>query len=70
MAVDQKYNREAMDLHLEQINSALTRIETQTIRTNGRVSKLERNLIVIVCVVGTMLIMSGSRFIDLIKTFI
>jgi hypothetical protein len=70
MSLDKDYTKREMDSLLANIHQTLGRIETQTTKTNGRVSRLERNLLIVGCIVGTMLIMSGSRFVELIKTFI
>lgn len=40
--MSKEYNKEANDLIHDQIFKALTRIEEQTTKTNGRVSWLER----------------------------
>jgi hypothetical protein len=67
---DEDYSNREIDGIVSDIRSSLIRIETQTTKTNGRVNRLERYMLIIGAVVGTMLIMSGSRFIELIKTFI
>lgn len=66
-----------MDTFLDALSNQLDRIEKdgretriQATKTNGRVNRLERNLLIIGVTMGTMLIMSGSRFVELAKTFI
>lgn len=70
MAKDEQYSKREMDSFFKTTTEQLDRIETQVRYTNGRVNRLERNMLIVSVAIGTMLIMSGSRFIDLLKTFI
>lgn len=72
------YNRELMDEKLEAIHQrfnhqdfTLEKILEQTTKTNGkilkvetRVDKVNRVLLIIGCVTGTLLITNGSEFIS------
>ena len=42
--MDQPYTNRELDHHFAEIKETLARIEAQTIRTNGRVTKCEENI--------------------------
>lgn len=68
--MQEPYNKREVDTLLQNIYEKLERIEEQTTKHNGRMTKIERYLLVIGCVAGTLLIVSGSEFIQLLKVFI
>jgi hypothetical protein len=41
MSIEKNYSKRELDTHFEEIKEYLVRIENQTVRTNGRVNKLE-----------------------------
>jgi hypothetical protein len=54
---EKQYSNREIDRMFKEISEALIRIEEQTTKTNGRVTKLERNvMIVIVSVIVTTLL--------------
>jgi hypothetical protein len=54
---DKQYSNREIDRMFKEISETLGRIEEQTTKTNGRVTKLERNvMIVIVAVIVTTLL--------------
>ncbi len=68
---NEPYNKREMDTFFENISNKLDRIEAQTTKHNGRLTKLERYILIVACVTGTMLVMSGSEFINFVaKIFI
>lgn len=77
MAKDDPYNKREMDILLKSIHDELVDIKAngeatlaQAIKTNGRVNKLERNLIVIGAVVATTVILRYEQALAVIKLFL
>ena len=73
----ERYNNHEINLMFERIDSSLKsqdktleRIETQTTKTNGRVNKLERNLIIVGCVAATAIVSRFPEIIEVIGKFI
>lgn len=66
---DQYSNRE-IDRMFGEIQTQLTRIETQTIKHNGRLSRVERNLLIVACVSGTILFLNGPELVSFLLTII
>lgn len=64
------YSNRELDSHFSTVKDMLERIEKQTIKTNGRVTRLERNLLVLACIVGTVLLLKFPQVIDAVKLFI
>jgi hypothetical protein len=64
------YSNRELDSHFTFVKEALERIEKQVLKTNGRVNKLERNLLVIACVVGTILLLKFPQVMEAIKLFV
>lgn len=52
----------------EENQGVLQEILTQTKKTNGRVNRLERNLLIVSCVVATVLVLKGSELVEVAKT--
>jgi len=67
---EQDYSNREIDSHFTAMNETLARIETQVLKTNGRVNKLERNMLVISCVVGTILLLKYPEVIKAIQLFL
>jgi len=61
-----------LDVHekLDALIASGEKTLAQTIRTNGRTSKLERNLMIVGCVVGTILLMKFPEVFEIITKFI
>jgi hypothetical protein len=73
----QDYSNREIDLMLKDIHEKLDLILTQTTRHNGRLTKVEdkqrgtdKVLIIVGCIVGTLLITSGSELIDFVLKLI
>lgn len=69
MSKDDYTNRE-LDQNFKAIGAVLERIETQVTKTNGRVNKLERNMLVIACVVGTILLLKFPEVMKVLMIFL
>ena len=67
---DAPYANRELDEKFTDIRDALARIEGQTSKTNGRVTRLERNLLIIACVVGTLLLTNGSELLGFVMSII
>lgn len=67
---DERYTKREMDNFFSTTSDQLDRIEKQVKYTNGRVSTLERNLLIIACVLGTTVIVKFPEIIDTVKLFI
>ena len=67
---DQDYSNRELDSHFITIKDSLARIETQTVKTNGRVNRLERNLLIVACVLGTVVLLKYPDIIAAVKLFI
>lgn len=77
MSVEHSYSKEVIDLKIDSIHkrfsdqdSVLEKILIQTTKHNGRLSKVERTLLIIGCVTGTLLLVNGSSFVDFILKII
>lgn len=71
------YNRELIDAKIESIHSrfsaqdhALDKILIQTTAHNGRMRKIEKTLLIVGCVTGTLLIVNGSELIKFLMSII
>lgn len=69
MPKDDYTNRE-LDRNFTEIKESLEVITKQVFKTNGRVNKLERNLLVVACVVGTILLLKFPEVMNVLKMFI
>lgn len=67
---EQDYSNRELDSHFDVIKETLDRIEKQVLKTNGRVNKLERNMLIVSCVIGTILFMKYPDIISVIKLFL
>lgn len=64
------YSNRELDRFFVDFTETLNRIEAQTVKTNGRVNKLERNLTIVACVVGTTLLLKFPEAMEAIKLFL
>jgi hypothetical protein len=64
------YTNREIDGHFLTIKESLIRIEAQTIKTNGRVNRLERNILIIACILGTVILLKFPQVISAVKLFI
>lgn len=67
---DEDYSNRELDKAFQGITDTLGRIETQVLKTNGRVNRLERNMLVVACIVGTILVLKFPEVIKTIQIFI
>ena len=75
--MEQEYSKRELDHKFLDVHEKLDALIVsgektlaQTIRTNGRTSKLERNLMIVGCVVGTILLMKFPEVFEIITKFI
>ena len=68
--MDEPYKKRELDHMFNDIKLQLDRIEEQTIRHNGRLSKLERYLLIVGCVSGTILAINSGELFTFVKTII
>lgn len=64
------YSKREIDHFMNDIRLTLTRIEEQTLKTNGRVTLLEKIVLIVGCITGTILLMNGSELISFFKLLI
>lgn len=64
------YSNRELDVMFKEIQDTLGRIEKQTMRTNGRVTKLENTSLVVGCILGTIAVIYFPAIITAIKLFI
>jgi len=67
--IDAKF-KERTDEMKEHMDKLITPLTVQVTKTNGRVTKMERNLLIIACVVGTYMILNYPKVIEIIQIFI
>jgi hypothetical protein len=64
---EQNYSKREIDHILIDIRETLGRIEVQTEKTNGRVTKLEKMWLIAATIIVVLLIVNGSRFVDFVS---
>lgn len=62
------YENREIDIMFQTVDAKLDKIILQVEKTNGRVNKLERNLLIVACVLGTTLLLKGSELVNVFKT--
>lgn len=67
---DQPYANREIDEFIRDLDAKLDRIEIQTIRTNGRVTKLERYLLIVGTISATILFTNGSELVGFIMAIV
>lgn len=68
--MDPEYSNREIDHMVEDIHKKLDLILVQTTKHNGRLTKVERILLILGCVSGTILLMNGSALFNFIKLLI
>ena len=68
--MEQDYSNRELDSKFHSILELLTAIKHQTTKTNGRVSKLERSILIIACVLGTVVLLKFPQVMEIAKIFI
>jgi hypothetical protein len=61
------YSNREIDSKFDSIMALLGQIDTQTRKTNGRVNKLERNMLVVSCVVATILFLKYPEVLKILQ---
>lgn len=64
------YSNRELDHMFNDITQILTRIEAQTIKTNGRVTRLEKLALIVGTAIAVLLVVNGSELVSLIKVLI
>lgn len=67
---DAPYSKRELDEKFNHILAELSEIKIQTTKHNGRMSKVERNILIIACVTGTILMTKGSELTHVVKLFL
>lgn len=67
---NEPYHKRELDHIFKDIKDSLDRIEEQTTRHNGRLTKVERILLILGCVTGTILVVNGSELVGFLKGII
>lgn len=67
---EETYTSRELDHMFNDIKETLNRIEKQTTKTNGRVTLLERTLLVVAAITGTVAVIYFPQIISAIKLFI
>lgn len=68
--MEKDYSNRELDTKFSSIIEFLTDIKTQTTKTNGRVNKLERNILIIACILGTVVLLKFPEVLSVVKIFI
>lgn len=63
------YSVRELDTKFGSIIDALTDIKAQTTKTNGRVNRLERNLLVVACVLATVVFLKFPEVSKIVHLF-
>lgn len=71
------YSKRELDHMFKELKEAIERIDSrgdlileQTTKHNGRMTRVERYLLVVACVVATLLVTNGSQIIQVFKILI
>lgn len=67
---DPLYNSDGLHQFLRELKDDLCEIKTATKITNGRVSKLERYMLIVGTIVGTLLAINGSELVGFLMSVI
>lgn len=77
MTTEHSYSKEVIDLKVESIHrrfsgqdEVLAKILTQTLKTNGRVNKMEKIMIILGAVTATLLVVNGSSLLSFLMSII
>ena len=68
--METEYSNREIDSKFNDVHEKLDLILIQTTKHNGRMTRVERVLLVVGCVTGTILVMNGSQLISFFKLFI
>jgi len=68
--MEPEYSNREIDSKMKEIHEKLDLILAQTTKHNGRLTKVERILLILGCVTGTILIMNGSELTAFFKLII
>lgn len=67
---EEDYSNREIDSMFTSVHEKLDLILAQTTKHNGRLTKVERILLILGCVSGTILFLNGSALLELLKIFI
>lgn len=66
----QDYSNREIDRMFKEITDTLARIEAQTTKHNGRMTRIEKIMLIVASVVGVLLIVNGSSLINFAQVLI
>lgn len=70
MTDEKPYTKREIDLLFGEITKQLTLILAQTTKHNGRMSRVERILLVVGTIVAVLLVVNGSSLLNFLMTII
>lgn len=68
--MNEDYNNKTLDHIFGDIKDSLNRIEAQTIRHNGRLTRLEKIMLILGTAVVVVLVVNGSELVNFISLII
>lgn len=70
MDKEDRYTTRELEHYFGDLKTDIAEIKTQTIKTNGRVTKLEKYLLIVGCVTGTLVLVKFPEVFDIVSKFI
>lgn len=68
--MENDYSKRELDHMFKDIIESLDRIEEQTVKHNGRLTRVEKVLLILGCITATLLVTNGSQLVSFIMQII